>query len=103
MWLSTCSGLASRRGRKAASSLSISAQLSKGHWFFMRSLSLTKHEEHGHNHHRHMMMPRIPKPHLVVCHSALALAILKAPLYPVALPLHPAETLRGGRRLLVAQ
>ena len=41
MWLSTCSGLASRRGRKAASSLSISAQLSKGHWFFMRSLSLS--------------------------------------------------------------
>jgi hypothetical protein len=49
-----------------------------------------KHEEHCHHHQRHMMMPRIPKPQLVVRHSALALAILKAPLYPIALPLHPA-------------
>jgi hypothetical protein len=32
MWLRTCSGLASRRGRKAASSLSMSAQLSNGLW-----------------------------------------------------------------------
>ena len=34
-----------------------------------------------------MMVPRIPKAHLVVCHCALALTILQAPLYPIALPL----------------
>jgi len=37
-----------------------------------------------------MMVPPIPKPHLVVRHSTLALAIFKAPLDPISLPLHPA-------------
>ena len=49
------------------------------------------------------MMPRLPEPQLVVGHSALALAIFKAPLHPIALPLHPAQAPCGGRWRLVGQ
>ena len=48
-------------------------------------------------------MPRVPEPQLVVGHSALALAIFKAPLHPIALPLHPAQAPCGCRWLLVGQ
>ena len=45
MWLRTCSGVASRRGRKATSSLSMSAQLNKGHCSCMRSFWLSLSRE----------------------------------------------------------
>jgi hypothetical protein len=43
--------------------------------------SLGQHKEHRHHHQRHMMVPAMPKPHLVVRHSTLALAIFKTPLW----------------------
>ena len=64
---------------------------------------LAKHEEHRHHYQCHVMMPRVPEPQLVVGHSALALAIFKAPLHPIALPLHPAQAPCGCRWLLVGQ
>ena len=43
--------------KKAASSLSISAQLRKGIGFYAQPFA--KDEEHGHHHQRHTTVPRI--------------------------------------------
>ena len=51
----------------------------------------TQHEQHGHRHHRHVMVPGAPFANLVIGHAALALGILKHPFHPVALKLHPRQ------------
>ena len=68
--------------------------------------SFIEHKEHRHHNKSHMMVPCAPFAHLIVGHAAFAFGVLKRPLHPVALKLHPGQGLelhclgRIGKRYL---
>ncbi len=49
------------------------------------------HEQHGDQHHCHVMVLSEPEPSLVIRHAAVALGILKRALHPEALALHDGQ------------
>ena len=57
----------------------------------------SEHKEHRHHDKRHMMVPCTPLAHLVVGQAAFAFGILKRPLHPVALKLHPGQSFKLHR------
>ena len=63
----------------------------------------SQHKQHRHHDKRHMMMPSAPFSHLVISHTTLAFTIFKHPLNPESLPLHPAQTAKGGLLRGIAQ
>ena len=62
-----------------------------------------KHKLHSHHNKCHMVMPGLPFPNLVVGHTAFTFRIFKYPLYPVALSLHPTQTLQSCMRRSIGQ
>jgi len=54
-----------------------------------------EHKQHSHHDKCHMVMPGFPFPYLVVGHTTFTFRIFKYLLHPVALSLHPPQTLQS--------
>lgn len=57
---------------------------------------LRQHKRQRHHDKSHVMMPSAPLSHLIVRHTASIFGVLKCPLNPVSLPLHPHYTLKAS-------
>ena len=67
------------------------------------SIALFQHEQHGHHHHCHMVMPAFPFSGLVFTHSAVVLGFLEISFDPVPLGLHVRQSFMRCRCIGVAQ
>jgi hypothetical protein len=64
---------------------------------------LFQHEQQRHGDQRQVVMPGLPASGLVVAHADLPFGVLKLPLDPVALALHPRQSLDWRVRWCVAE
>jgi|GEM_PF-5634686 len=65
--------------------------------------SFSEHKQHRHHYQSHMMKPCVPFANLIIRHTALAFSVLKRPLDPIALTLHPGQPFELGRLGCIAQ